>query len=203
MISALIKGTVLGGLVLFVWSAISWMVLPWRTWTMHGFSDEKTITQAIKTSVPQNGIYLLPAEQDTSAMSPEQKKAAEENMMNQMMNGPMIFASVRLGPMRPFGLSLGIQVLGQMVGAFLATLLLLNTSIQSYGKRLLFVLGIALSIAIMGNIENWNWWSFSTIYTLQQMADVLIGWFFAGLVISRMAIQKRLATVPSAVTAAA
>ena len=29
MTASVIKGTVVGGLILFVWSAISWMVLPW------------------------------------------------------------------------------------------------------------------------------------------------------------------------------
>ena len=47
------KAGILGGLILFVWSMISWMVIPWHTKTLHSFTSETAITQSIQANAPQ------------------------------------------------------------------------------------------------------------------------------------------------------
>ena len=39
MTTTLVKGTVLGGLALFLWGAVSWMVLPWHQATLLPFAN--------------------------------------------------------------------------------------------------------------------------------------------------------------------
>jgi hypothetical protein len=45
MSKKLILGALLGGLVVFVWSAISWMAIPWHESTWRQFQDKNAITQ--------------------------------------------------------------------------------------------------------------------------------------------------------------
>ena len=47
MIRALIKGGIFGGIILFVWGFISWVVLPWHTITLNKFKDEAAVEQAL------------------------------------------------------------------------------------------------------------------------------------------------------------
>lgn len=50
MNKSLILGGLLGGLPLFVWGSISWMVLPWHLMTLEKFKDEATVAQALSTN---------------------------------------------------------------------------------------------------------------------------------------------------------
>ena len=53
-------GSILGAIVLFVWSAIAWMLIPWPGAPLRSFTNEDAVTQAIVANAPQSGNYLLP-----------------------------------------------------------------------------------------------------------------------------------------------
>jgi hypothetical protein len=82
---------------------------------------------------------------------------------------------------------IAIQVLTQFITAFLATLLLCNSKVSSYWGRVAFVVGIALVGGVACILPEWNWWSFSAAYTGSVFADLLAGWFLAGLLLARFA----------------
>lgn len=198
MTALLARGTILGGSVLFVWGALSWMVLPWRHGTLLAFSNEDAITQAVLANAPRSGVYLLPnTPQGAQGMTPEQAKAAQQAEQEKMMKGPMVFASVRLGPM---GSMAGFMITGlliQMLGALLATALLLHARPMSFRGRVLFVLAIALTVGVVAHLSDWNWWGFSTSYTVLEFADLIVGWSLAGLVIAAIAKQKVTKELPA------
>ena len=176
MIASLVKGTVLGGLVLFIWGAISWMALPWHGASLLTFGNEDAVTQAIVANAPRSGMYLLPN------AGAEQKSAHEK-----MAKGPVVLASVRTGPIGSMTVFMISGLVIQMLGALLGTALLLQTRPLSYGGRVLFLLGIALSAGVLAHLPDWNWWSFSASYTMLAFADLIIGWLLAGLVIAKVA----------------
>jgi len=60
MSKQMILGTVLGGIVLFVWGAIAWMFIPWPGQPLRAFKNEDAVTQAIVANATQSGNYLLP-----------------------------------------------------------------------------------------------------------------------------------------------
>ena len=55
-------GVLLSTVVFFVWSAISWMALPWQRGLFKQFQDEDAMAQLLDTQAPGSGIYGLPAE---------------------------------------------------------------------------------------------------------------------------------------------
>jgi len=185
MTKQLALGSVLGALVLFVWSAIAWMVIPWPGEPLRSFTNEDAVAQAIAANAPRSGNYLLPNEpKRTAGMSDEQYKAAGQAAMERMLRGPMIFAAVRLEPSKSFGVALAIQFLTQLVLALLATLLLLQTNGLSRAGRIGFVAAIGVVVFVGGHADEWNWFSFSNAYMLMQFGAIVIGWVLAALVIS-------------------
>ena len=78
MLKSAVIGTVLGGVVLFVWSAISWMALPWHQKTMTPFKDDHAMAQAIVANADRSGVYFLPS--------------ADESLM---ASGPLVYAAIR------------------------------------------------------------------------------------------------------------
>lgn len=187
MQKSLILGGLLGGLVLFVWGSISWVVLPWHIMTFEKFKDEAAVAQALTANALQPGVYLLPnVHKHDPGMTEEQKRAEEAEGMKRMVQGPAMFAAVTPQGAGGMSYALLIQLMTGMVGAFLATWLLLKTRPVSYWHRVGFLVVIALVTAVIAHVPYWNWWNFSTGYTAVTLADLLIGWFLASLVIAKL-----------------
>ena len=178
-------GTILGAIVLFVWSALAWMVIPWPGEPLRGFTNEDAVVQTIKANVPRSGNYLLPMEvKRTSGMTDEQYRTAVQNAENRMIQGPMIFASVRLEPMGSMARYMVIGFITDVIAVLLACILRLQTNAASYPARVGFVAGLGILIFVGGHLDEWNWWGFSNAYMLMQFGVIVIGWILAGLVIS-------------------
>jgi len=179
----LIKAGVVGGLIIYIWYAISWMALPWHKTTIHQFKVDAAISQAIEANAPTSGIYLLPA------MPEKEKTRADAN--NEAKHEPMVFAAVSLeGMPATMTRTLMISLITHIVAAFLVAWLLLQTAQLSYIGRLSFILVFALAAGIVTNVPLWNWFKFDSQYILVNFGDLLISWFLAGLVMAKICINR-------------
>jgi hypothetical protein len=158
---------VAGAVVLFIWSSLSWMILPWHQKTLHQFKDDAMVTAVLQANVDKSGVYLLPAETEADNRS------------------PAVFAAVSLEGRRGMTSALLIYFVTECVAALLAAWLLSKTTISSYSGRIAFILVFAIAAAIIASLPNWNWWGFDSQYTLAAMADIIIGWLLAALVMAR------------------
>jgi len=183
MTKQLIFGSVSGAIILFVWSALSWMIVPWPGDPLQTFTNEDAVIEAIKANAPRSGNYLAPNEpKRTPGMTDEQYNAALQAAMDKMQRGH-VFAAVRLEPFS-MGKPLVIQFFTQFVVAFIGTFLLLQTRGLSYFKRIAFLTTLGLLIFIGGHVEEWNWWGFSKAFLLMEFGAIVIGWLLASLVMS-------------------
>lgn len=172
---ALIKGTLLGGIILFVWMALSWMALPWHCATLKGFNDESSVAAIIKTNATESGIYVLP----------HMCGGNDEQHMDTTTKGPLIFTVVRrdgydFSSPKPYIISFVID----LVAAFFVTYLLLQMRESSYWRRVWFVSVFGIAAGVLAMFPNWNWWGFSFDFTLVGFLDFVIGWFLAGLALA-------------------
>jgi hypothetical protein len=191
MAKRLVLSALLGGIVLFVWSAIAWMVIPWPGEPLRSFTNEDAVLQAVKANAPRSGNYLLPNEAKRApGMTDEQYKTASQAAMDRMTGGPMIFTVVRLEPMGSMTKLMIIQLLTQLVLALIASFLLMQTTRRSYSRRVLFVAACGVMIFVGGKMDEWIWWSFSSSYLLMEFGAIVIGWILAALVIAKFAIGR-------------
>lgn len=49
---------------------------------------------------------------------------------------------------------------------------------------------MALAVGVIAVILNWIWWHFPRDFVLLTMADILIAWLLAGMVIAKVAAPK-------------
>lgn len=176
----LVKGSLIGGLIAFIWMNFSWMVLPWHWMTISPLPNETPVAESLKNNVTKNGVYLLPL---TMEKTPE--AMAEVN--RKIQEGPFAFMVVypkgfkmNKAKMMFFGLLFNILV------AFLLTYLLTKTTGLSYIQKVGFVKVAALAGALVIVIPNFIWWQFPLSYTVVTTLDVSIGWGLAGLGIGKV-----------------
>lgn len=172
MLKPLLMGGVLGGLVAFSWGAVSWMALPWHDSTMKKFSNEDVVAVTLDAYAPDTGIYVLTPGMD------EQGQPIEG-----VEPGRVVFAAIQ-APMPAMDSAMLKGLLAQILAALLLTWLVLKGTYTGFGARVAVVLVFAAAASLVGVVPNWIWWGFATDYSLVMIADLLIGWGLAGLVIA-------------------
>jgi len=187
MLKSLVLGAVLGGLTAFLWSFISWDLLPWHEKQLHSFQNEDEVLAIIASHAPRSGNYLLPTGPSEEGLTADQKKAAQEIRMQKMQKGPLMFAAIRKEGFGSFPKTLITQVLYQMLAALLLTWMLLQTTGLSYARRVAFLAVAGLAASVIADLPNWNWWAFSGAYTAVNLIDYTLTWLLAGLVIAKVA----------------
>lgn len=183
MIKPLVKGALLGGLTLFAWGALSWMLLPWHDAVMLKMTDGDAVARAIQAATPRSGVYMYPYEEHGKEISAEERRAAEERLAR----GPLVFMAVRKEGFAGMGGAMAVSFLIQCLAAFIASWLLLKAPGLSYGGRVRFVLLFFLGAGALCHLPHWNWFGFSTGYTLVATADLAAGGLLAGLALARAA----------------
>ncbi len=171
MAKPLIKGALLGGILLFIWGFLSWTLLPWHKATMKRFSDEAGVVAALQANAPQSGVYVFPTEEAT----PEQMTA-----------GPTVFLSYNTGSSAST-MGLIFAFLLQVLIAGLVTALLLKTRGLTYWGRVGFVTLAAFTAGVVCFLPPWIWFKFAADYTLVMVADLTLSGFLLGLVLAKWA----------------
>ena len=185
---AVLLGGLIGGVVLFIWGMVSYMLLPWHTATLEKFTNESAMAQALSAQAPRSGMYILPnPHRYDPTLTAEQRKTAEDQAMTRMMQGPFLFAAVSLHGARDMGLAMVLNLLANILAAGLVTWLLLKTTGLTYWGRVGFVVVLAFTTCLIAYVPYWIWWGFSGSFTAVEFADHLLGWGLTGLAIARYA----------------
>lgn len=187
MCKRIILGAVVGGSVLFIWSAIAWMALPLHTPTLKEVPNEDELRAVVKKNVTEPGFYVVPGWGHTAGMSKEQQDATMRVWEQKYRDGPrMIGVLLPQGgdPMmsKTFVKGFVLDVLAALFAAWLLSKAV--TGLTSYGARVQFVGITGLFAGMATHLSYWNWMNFPTDYTVAFMADTVIGWTLVGLVIA-------------------
>lgn len=176
----LIKGAVMGGFVAFIWTNISWMVLPWHGMTISTIKNEAPLAQAIKANITESGLYILP-------WSDNHTEQEMQKVNQKLEQGPYIYMIVHpdgfkksMLKMMSFGLFTNILI------ALMLTWLLTKTNGLGYIQKVGFIEIAAVAGALVIIVPNLIWWQFPVSHTLVTIADTALTWGFAGLVIGKI-----------------
>ncbi|MFN2636556.1 MAG: hypothetical protein ABR585_05990 [Gemmatimonadaceae bacterium] len=157
----LLYGALAAGLTLFVWQTISNAAIPWHTATMSEFQNDNAIVQAVKAAAPTNGVYfsnrgILAAVSFTPDMADKSKA---------------------MGPM------MAKQIVLDLVVALILCLLVARLGVRS-ARETAMTLGLgALTVGMIKELSDWNWYGFGTAYSVVNVIDLVIMFALAGLVI--------------------
>lgn len=169
-----------GCLILFIWGAMSHMILLIGS----GFTplpNEDKIINELEHSIPGKGLYLFPGGDFKN------RNAAETSAWEKKFRtGPVGFIVYRPVGGDPLSQK---KLFTQFISNFLSALIagtIASLVVGSYWKRVFVVtlLG-AISCTSVSTIF-WNWYEFPIEFFRAQCVDQIVGCFLAGLLIARI-----------------
>jgi len=172
-------GGLVGGIILFVWSFLAWVILPLHTSTLHPIPNEDAVVSALQPALPAKGVYPLRSNPGMSA-----DKATQDAWLAKMAQGPtglIIYDPGGVDPMMTGQMSMGllIDILSALVVSWLLTR---STAFSApYMSRVMFCGMFAIFATLFDYLTMWNWMGYPTDFTSALIVDALIAWLLAGL----------------------
>lgn len=187
----MLVAALVGAIVVFAWGYVSNMVLPWHWWSMKPSPNAAAVTEVLKASYPESGLYLLPppARFEGRDATDAEKKA----MRDAYEAGPIAQVFYRKeGAEMMSPLVLGKGLVLAFAGALIAAVML-NMGARagsSYVSRVAIVVLMAFFAAVTTHCLEWNYWLRQDAYTLVKCADVVVGWTAAACVMAGILTPK-------------
>ncbi|MBI4547620.1 MAG: hypothetical protein HY707_06560 [Ignavibacteriae bacterium] len=187
--SKLLIASLLGGAVLFIWGALSHMVLGLGEASIKPIPNERAVLTAMQDNIREPGFYFFPGMESSPNMTKEDQEAAMKRWEEKYSVGPygiLIYHPDGTQPLSPKQLL--IELLSDILAAFLAAFLLARAlgGLSGFGGRVLFVTLLGLFAWMAIEIAYWNWYGFPFGYAFSSLIDQIVGFFLVGLVLATM-----------------
>jgi hypothetical protein len=174
---------ILGGIAMFIWSFIAHDLLPLGEMGIREFNNEAPMINALKTNLGDaRGLYHFPGHKAGPNATRQEKSDAIKRAIEKAASSPSGLLLYHPAREFTFGKLLGIEFATELLEAILIVFLLTQTTIESFGGRVGFVLLAGILAAVTTNIPYWNWYGFPSNYTAAYMSIEIIGFLCVGLV---------------------
>jgi len=172
---------ILGGLLVFIWSAISHMVLPIGAMGLKTIpSSEDAVLIALKSNIQQPGLYFMPG-YDMSRKPTEAEQTAFNAKYEAGPTAFLVYHPTGQKPMSPWQLirQALFNILCGLIAAFI-----ISTTVASLTTRGVMVMLMGLFAWLAFSVPHWNWYRFPAAFTIGEGLDEVIGWLLGGFLIA-------------------
>ena len=181
----IIFSALLAALAVFAWEALSWKVIGWQENGYRTFRNEEAVAEVLKANATSGqGIYVLPASSEPSAVATvEEKKAHLKRQNDAMETGPYMYAIVRPGRSE---ISTGMNMSLSFVRNFFCALLvaaLMSQVVAYYPARIGLAAAMGLFAGLTSDLPMWIWFESPGRDTMVNIADHLVAWIIGGAVL--------------------
>jgi hypothetical protein len=177
---ALVAGLI-GGIVFFVWGAVAHMALPIGEMGMKSATAEDPVISALRDNLPGEGVYMVPG------LAPEKMsdEAAVKAYSEKAKNNPNAF--IIFQPTGRDGMNMGPQLAIQAVTDIVSAIIVawvLSLGVTGFGRRVAASAALGLFSWLTVSAPWWNWYRFTTEFTVGSLLEQVIGWTLAGAAIA-------------------
>ncbi|MCB9357512.1 MAG: hypothetical protein H6505_02975 [Calditrichaeota bacterium] len=178
---------VLAGLAMFVWGAVSHMMIPWHDATYNTFRDEDLVAEVLMKEAGESGIYIAPmAGMLDKGLTDEQRDQRMNEAWDKGKQGPNIFMSFHREGKDGMAMPMILDLVTLIVMSLLMLFLLQAVPQLTWMGKVLFVVIAGTAGIALVQMEQWIWWSFSSGYVLVNIVDGAIRWAVGGMVLAKV-----------------
>jgi len=186
----IIIAAIVGGIIVFVWSAVAHIVTPLGTM---GISSLPDATMQSFSSVPSSGLYFFPGRDMSHRPTPEEQKAYDAKLAN----GPSgLLVITKSGGEGMSPKNLGSELASDVLAALIAAILV-SMMIGGWLKRAVAVALMGLFGVISLLVSYWIWYGFPAPFVAGELVTEVVGWLLAGLAIAKMVRPPFVAIAPA------
>jgi len=178
----------LGGIAMYIWTALAHMVLPLGEAGIKEMPNETAVLSAMRSSLGESpGLYLFPGMGLGPDATSQQKQAAMQQYSQKLAANPSGIVMYNPPGMQALAPRQFIaEFVKELIEALLVVVLLAQTRLASFAARLGFVVVAGVLASIGTNVSYWNWYGFPATYTAAYMTTQILGFVCVGLVAAAM-----------------
>lgn len=188
MTKRIVVGGIVAGFIMFIWGAVSHMVLGLGEYGIKPIPGESVVLGTLKGQLKEPGFYFFPGLDNSPGLTKEQKAAAAKAWSEKFLAGPrglIVYHPDGSQPITPG--QLVTQLLSEIAAALVAAFVLAQAvALRSYIARVVLVAGMGLIPFFMVHLPYWNWYGFPADFTIAQLIDRLVAFLIAGLVLAKI-----------------
>ncbi|MBI5473323.1 MAG: hypothetical protein HY961_13345 [Ignavibacteriae bacterium] len=172
-----IIGSIVAAVIVWLYQAMSWMILPVHTNTLKYTPQQDAILSAVTANLAEPGVYAIPNTPPTA--TDEEKQAFQASMVGKPWALVTYSPSGMSGSMAP-QMILGFLI--NFVAAFVVAYVLWKSvdKFAGFGSKLMLVLGFAVFTVFQSSLMMANWWGTPWHYLSGEVIDHILGWGLAG-----------------------
>jgi hypothetical protein len=146
---------ILGGIVMFTWTSIAHMALPFGEAGINEIPNESVVLNSMQSNIgDKTGLYIFPGLGVGKNATREEKNEAMKKMQQRIAANPSgILMYHPPGRQFAFGKSLAIEFSTEVFESILAVFILAQTRIGRFAGRVGFVLVTGVLAAIATNVS--------------------------------------------------
>jgi hypothetical protein len=173
---------ILGGLLVFVWGAVSHMLLPIGAMGFKTIpNNEDAVLTAMKSNIQEPGLYFMPGHDMSREPTSEEMRKYEAGPTAFLVYHPTGEQAISPGQLTRQAL---FDVLCGLIAAFI-----ISATVASLTTRGLMIMLMGLFSWLAISLPYWNWYRFPSAFAIGEGLDSVIGWLLGGFLIAWM-IQR-------------
>lgn len=183
-VKRILLAILLGTIVMFIWGGLSHMII----FIGDGFKplpNEDKVLETLKASIPEKGLYFFPGKDFRHSTAEQESRFAQKFATGPV--GILVYRPIGGSPLSPGKLL--TQGISNVLSVCIAAWILSMIS-AGYWTRVGAVTTLGAVSCTAVSMIYWNWYEFPDAFFLAQIADMLIGFFLAGLVLARFIPRK-------------
>lgn len=165
---------------MFTWGGLSHLVI----FIGAGFKplpNEEKVIQTLQTSIPEKGLYFFPGK-DFRHTTRDQETAFQRKFRSGPV-GILVYRPVGGDPISP------AKLISQLISNFLSVWIaafITSFIVAGYWTRVWIVTLLGALSCVAVSMIYWNWYEFPDSFFWAQVADMLVGFFLVGLIVSKI-----------------
>jgi len=168
-----IIAVLIGAIIMFVYQALSWMMLPIHKNSMKYTPEQDSILQSMQGL--EEGFYRLPNVPPGTSMSEAQET------MKARVGQPWALVVYHESMSMAMGKQMAVGFILDLLAVWFFVWIVRKMQKQTLGSITTMALVVGIIIILVTHLMDWNWWTTPMHYVSGQIIDALLMWLLTGL----------------------